>query len=70
MNSNWTTSRDWDTTVEDFAAELAAVAYPIVLRNSPVENWLDLQLELWRGLKEVVGEWAQGWPMAGGTWRS
>jgi hypothetical protein len=70
MNAKWTTGRDLDTAVEDFAAQLAEVAYAIVLRNTPVENWLDLRLELWRVLREVVGEWAQHWPRADGTWGS
>ena len=70
MNAKWTTGRDLETAVEDFAAELAEVAYPLVLRNTPVENWLDLRLELWRVLKEVVGAWAQHWPRADGAWGS
>jgi hypothetical protein len=70
MNAKWATGRDLETAVEDFAAELAEVAYRLVLRNSPVGNWLDLRLELWRVLKEVVGTWAQHWPKADGAWGS
>jgi hypothetical protein len=63
MNSNWTTSGDVDTSLEDFAAGLTEAVYPIALRNS--KNWLDLELELWRTLKKTVSQWAQEWPQAG-----
>ena len=66
MNSKWTTCRDLDPAVEEFAAQLVEVAYRVVLRNTPVENWLDLRLELWRVVKELVGEWAQRRPTADG----
>jgi hypothetical protein len=65
MNANSTTGSDPDTSVDDFAAELAEAAYPVVLRNASVGNWLDLELELWRALKQTVGKWAQEWPQAG-----
>jgi hypothetical protein len=65
MNANALTGDALDTAMEDFAAELAETAYAIVLRNAPVENWLDLELELWRTLRKAVGEWAQDWPQAG-----
>jgi hypothetical protein len=57
--ANWTTDREMNTAVEDIAAELAEAAYPVLLRNVKVGNWLDLELELWRRLKKAVGEWAQ-----------
>jgi hypothetical protein len=65
MNANVTTGGDLDMSVDDFAAALTEAAYPIVLRNAPAENWLDLQLELWRTMKRAVGKWAQEWPQAG-----
>jgi len=65
MIANATTGGDLDTAMEDFAAELAQAAYPIVLRNAPLANWLDLELELWRTLRKTVGAWAQDWPQAG-----
>ena len=65
MSANVTTDSDLDPSVDDFAAELAEAAYPIVLRNAPAENWLDLELELWRTMKKAVGKWAQDWPQAG-----
>jgi hypothetical protein len=54
-----------DAAAEDFAAELAETAFSTVLRNTPVENWLDLELELWRTMRRAVGKWAQDWPKAG-----
>jgi hypothetical protein len=51
--------------MEDFAAELAEAAYPLLLRNSRGENWLDLELELWQTMRKTVGKWAHDWPQAG-----
>lgn len=66
MNANATTGGDLDTAMEDFAAELAEAAYPVVLRNAAAgKNWLDLELELWRTMRRTVGKWAQDWPQAG-----
>jgi hypothetical protein len=65
MNAYATTGGDLNDAVEDFAAELAEAAYPILLRKASGENWLDLELELWRALRKTVGKWAQDWPWAG-----
>lgn len=65
MNANKTNTLDEDTAVADFAAELAEAAYPVMLRHGVVDNWLDLELELWRALRETVGKWDQAWPRAG-----
>ncbi len=65
MNETCTTGSNADTAVEDFAAELAEAAYPVVLRNATTNNWLDLELELWHTMKKTVGKWANEWPQAG-----
>jgi hypothetical protein len=62
---NATSGGELDTALENFAAELAEAAYPIVLRHGPAESWLDLQLELWRTMRQAVSKWAQDWPQAG-----
>ena len=54
-----------DPAVEDFAAELTEAAYPVLLRRGTVDNWLDLELELWRTLSETVQKWDRDWPRAG-----
>ena len=54
-----------DTFLEDFGAQLTEAAYPVVLRHGAIDNWLDLQLELWKVLKETVKKWDQNWPSAG-----
>jgi hypothetical protein len=64
LKANWTTGGDCNTATEDLAAELAEAAYPMLLRNAPGENWLDLELELWRTLKNAVGKWTRVWPQA------
>ena len=53
------------TFLENFGAELTEAAYPVMLRHGAVDNWLDLELELWKVLKETVKKWDQEWPIAG-----
>jgi hypothetical protein len=59
------TDRDIGSTVEDFAAELTETAYPVLLRHGTVNNWLDVELELWRALMGTVEKWEREWPRAG-----
>jgi len=54
-----------DPAVEDFAAQLAEAAYPVMLRRGAVDDWLDLELELWQTLSETVRKWDRDWPRAG-----
>jgi hypothetical protein len=65
MDFNTTTGRHVDPTVEDFAAELTEAAYPVLLRHGTVDNWLDVELELWRALVGTVEKWEREWPRAG-----
>src|SRR5260370_29538831 len=65
MDFNKTTGSDIDSTVEDFAAELTETAYPVMLRHGMVDNWLDVELELWRALMGTVEKWEREWPRAG-----
>jgi hypothetical protein len=54
-----------DTFLEEFGAELTRAAYRVMLRHGAVDNWLDLELELWKVLKETVRKWDQERPSAG-----
>jgi hypothetical protein len=54
-----------DSFLEDFGAELTEAAYPVMLRHGAVDNWLDLELELWKVLKEIAKKRDQEWPSAG-----
>ncbi len=65
MNGNDWTTGDRDIFLENYAAELAEATYPVMLRHGEVDNWLDLELELWKTLKESVRKWDQEWPQAG-----
>jgi hypothetical protein len=65
MNSNKKTGPNVDPTVEDFAAELAEAAYPVMLRHGMGDNWPDVELELWRALMGTVEKWEREWPRAG-----
>jgi hypothetical protein len=65
VDSNHSASGSRDTFLENFGAELTEAAYPVMLRRGAVDNWLDLELELWKVLKETVNKWDQEWPSAG-----
>ena len=59
MKDNRNTARDQDMLLEDFTAELTRAAYAVALRHGARDKWLDLQLELWKALKETVKKWEQ-----------
>ncbi len=44
---------------DDLVAELTEAAYPIALRHKGGENWLDLELDLWRAMAQTVQKWEQ-----------
>jgi carbon storage regulator len=43
-----------DPFVESLAADLTDVAYRVALRHGMGEQWLELQLDLWRALTEAL----------------
>jgi hypothetical protein len=45
--------------LDDFVADLTDAAYPVALRHKGGEDWLDLQLNLWRVLTATVHKWEQ-----------
>jgi hypothetical protein len=57
MNDNRAAVADANHTLEVFAAELTAAAYPVALRHGVGDKWLDLELELWWALTETVKKW-------------
>src|SRR5258707_1358612 len=62
MSDNPSTTRNRETLLENVAAEITSVAYAVALRHGVEEKWLDLELELWKSLKETVKQWEQGLP--------
>jgi hypothetical protein len=44
---------------DDFIAELTEAAYPIALRHKGTQEWLDLELALWRVMAQTVQKWQQ-----------
>jgi len=54
MSDNPGASRNRDTLLESFAAELTSAAYAVALRHGLEHEWLDLELELWEALTETV----------------
>ncbi len=65
MIDNHRAAWDRNTPLEDFAAELARAAYPLVLRHGPMDSWLKLELGLWRALAKTVETWAWRRPLGG-----
>jgi hypothetical protein len=45
---------DRDRFLETLAAELTIAAYTTVLRHGVREHWLDLELDLWHAMTEMV----------------
>ncbi len=66
MNGNLRTPADRDALLETFAADLTLAAYRIALRHGTGGAWLDLELELWRVLTEIVKKWEREWPRPAG----
>ena len=65
MDSSNSAIASRDTFLEDFGAELTEAAYPVMLRHGAVDDWLDMELELWKVMKDSVKKWDQEWPSAG-----
>jgi hypothetical protein len=59
MKGNRNTASDLEIRLEEFTAELTKAAYAVALRHGARDKWLDLQLELWKALKETVKKWEQ-----------
>jgi hypothetical protein len=66
MNGNLRTPADQDAPLETFAADLALAAYRVALRYGTGGACLDLELELWRVLTEMVKKWERERPRAAG----
>jgi len=43
-----------ETFLENCGANLTEAVYPVMLRHGAVDSWLDLELELWKVLTEIV----------------
>ena len=54
MNNRHTTQSDQDALLATFAAELTEAAYPIALKYGVSGSSLDLELEIWKTLTELV----------------
>jgi hypothetical protein len=54
MNDHRALAGNADHALETFVAELTAAAYPVALRHGGRDKWLDLELDLWRVLRDTV----------------
>jgi len=67
MSDNHGEACNWDTLLENFAAELTSAAYSVALRHGIGCSWIKVELGLWRALAETVKKWAQESPSAGSS---
>ena len=56
---NSATANDPIAFLEDLTAELTSTAYTVMIRHGGGDNWLDLQLDLWKSLGETVRSYAR-----------
>ena len=56
---------NWDNFQHDLAAALTDAAYPIALSHKIGDEWLDLELDLWKALSEAVLKWERQVPRTG-----
>ena len=54
MNADQIVACQWDTFLENLAAELTDAAYPVVLQHGVGDKWLDLELDLWKAMTASV----------------
>ena len=54
MNDKPIAASERDAFLENFAVELTDVAYQVALRHGAGEKWLDLQLELWGAMTQMI----------------
>jgi len=62
MNGDLNTPVHRDAHLESFAAELTRAAYHVALRTRTRGTWLDLELNIWRALAEIVQTWERELP--------
>ena len=51
---DWSQPAPVDPSVENLASDLADIAYRVALRHGVGDQWLELQLDLWGALTEVI----------------
>jgi hypothetical protein len=59
MNGDLRTPSKRDPLLEAFTAELTQTAYRLALRSQAPGTWLDLELDLWRRLADMVETWGR-----------
>jgi hypothetical protein len=59
MNDILDIAQGRDIRLENFAAELTSAVYPYMLRRTPRNSWLKMELSLWKAMGETVRKWAR-----------
>jgi hypothetical protein len=57
MNDTARAAADQDGLLDTFAAELTRAAYHVALRHGATGMWLDLEIDLWQALANIVKQW-------------
>jgi hypothetical protein len=65
LKGNIEYAEDEDAVLVNFAAELTAAIYPIALEHGVGDRWIDLELDLWRVITEMVVKWDSASPRIG-----
>ena len=63
MNRDNPTILDQESFLENFAAELTDAAYLVALRHGVGGSSVDLELDLWQVLGDMVRKWEQALPL-------
>ena len=62
MSYNHRAAWDRDNRLENYAAQLTRVVYPLALLHGLKGSWIKLELGLWRALAKTVKKWARRLP--------
>jgi hypothetical protein len=54
MNATVTLARPMSLTLDNLAADLASAAYRVALERVAPGSWIDLELEIWRSVRETL----------------
>jgi len=65
MHDYSSATSDWESFGNDLAADVTEAAYSVALGRQVGDEWLDLELDLWKALDSTVQKWEQQVPPRG-----
>jgi hypothetical protein len=54
MSPDEASSGNVDRALDDFVAEVTVAAYSVALRHRAGDEWLDLEMDIWKVLDETI----------------